>query len=62
MKCSTPSKVIQRLRLLYGQGIDLLTLAKNARTSVEMIERFYASELNAEMNVGMLQSRRQRVA
>ncbi len=48
-------------RLLYGQGIDLLTLAKNARTSVEMIERFYASELNAEMNVG-LQSRRQRVA
>jgi integrase len=49
-------------RLLYGQGIDLLTLAKNARTSVEMIERFYASELNAEMNVGMLQSRRQRVA
>jgi len=48
-------------RLLYGQGIDLLTLAKNARTSVEMIERFYASELNAEMNVGMLQSRRQRV-
>jgi integrase len=49
-------------RLLYGQGIDLLTLAKNARTSVEMIERFYASELNAEMNVGMLQSRRHRVA
>lgn len=45
-------------RLLYGHGIDLLTLAKNARTSVEMIERFYASELSAEMNVGMLHSRR----
>jgi integrase len=45
-------------RLLYGGGIDLLTLARNARTSVEMIERFYASELSAEMNVGMLQSRR----
>lgn len=45
-------------RLLYGQGIDLLTLARNARTSVEMIERFYASELSAEMNVGMLHSRR----
>jgi integrase len=45
-------------RLLYGQGIDLLTLAKNARTSVAMIEKFYASELNPEMNVGMLQSRR----
>ena len=45
-------------RLIYGQGIDLLTLAKNARTSVEMVERFYASELNAEMNVAMLHSRR----
>jgi integrase len=45
-------------RLLYGKGIDLLTLARNARTSVEMIEKFYASELTAEMNVGMLQSRR----
>jgi integrase len=45
-------------RLLYGKGIDLLTLAKNARTSVEMIEKHYASELTAEMNVGMLHSRR----
>ena len=46
-------------RLLYGQGIDMLTLARNARTSVNMIERFYASSLSGEMNVGMLQSRRQ---
>mgnify|MGYP006267498417 CR=1 FL=1 len=45
-------------RLLYGQGIDVLTLARNARTSVQMIERFYASALDGEMNVGMLQSRR----
>jgi hypothetical protein len=45
-------------RLVYGQGIDLLTLAKNARTSVEMVERFYASELDTELNVGMLQSKR----
>jgi len=45
-------------RLLYGQGIDMLTLARNARTSVQMIERFYASALDGEMNVGMLQSRR----
>jgi len=45
-------------RLLYGRGIDLLTLARNARTSVEMIERFYASQLTPEMNVGMLHSRR----
>lgn len=47
-------------RLLYGQGIDMLTLARNARTSVQMIERFYASSLDGEMNVDMLQSRRQR--
>jgi Phage integrase SAM-like domain len=45
-------------RLLYGKGIDLLTLARNARTSVEMIERFYASQLTPEMNIGLLQSRR----
>ncbi len=45
-------------RLLYGQGIDMLTLARNARTSVQMIERFYASALEGEMSVAMLQSRR----
>ncbi len=45
-------------RLLYGKGIDLLTLARNARTSVQMIEDFYASNLKAEMNIGLLQSRR----
>jgi len=50
------------LRLLYGQGIDMLTLARNARTSVNMVERFYASVLNGEMNVGLLQSRRGRVS
>ena len=45
-------------RLLYGEGIDMLTLARNARTSVDMIENFYASTLTGEMNIGMLQSRR----
>ncbi len=45
-------------RLLYGKGIDLLTLARNSRTSVQMIEKFYASQLTAEMNIGLLQSRR----
>jgi integrase len=45
-------------RLLYGQGIDMLTLARNARTSVQMIEKFYASALSGEMNVALLQSRR----
>lgn len=47
-------------RLIYGQGIDLLTLARNARTSVEMIEKFYSSNLQAEMNVDILQSKRTR--
>jgi integrase len=47
------------LRLLYGQGIDL---ARNARTSVNMVERFYASVLSGEMNVGLLQSRRSRAS
>jgi site-specific recombinase XerD len=45
-------------RLLYGKGIDLLTLARNARTSVQMVEHFYASQLTAEMNIDLLQSRR----
>ncbi len=46
-------------RLLYGQGIDMLTPARNARTSVQMIERFYASTLDGEMNVAMIQSKRE---
>lgn len=49
-------------RLVYGQGIDLLTLARNARTSVEMIEKFYASNLKAEMNIDLLQSKRTKFA
>jgi hypothetical protein len=48
-------------RLLYGEGLDLLTLARNARTSPEMIDRFYASHLQGEMNVGLIQSKRKRV-
>jgi hypothetical protein len=37
-------------RLLNAKDLDLLTLARNCRTSVEMIDRFYASSLMAEMN------------
>ena len=47
-------------RLLYGDGMDLLTLANNARTSPDMIARFYASQLTGEMNIDMIQSRRAR--
>lgn len=45
-------------RLLYGQGIDLLTLARNARTSVDVINRHYASTVTGEQNIALLQSRR----
>jgi hypothetical protein len=41
-----------------GESIDLLTLARNARTSVGMIERFYAKPLEGEMNVDKIQSMR----
>jgi hypothetical protein len=39
---------------------DHVTIAKNARTSVEMIERFYASDLTGEMNIGAIQGTRQK--
>ena len=43
-------------RLLHARDIDLLTLARAARTSVEMIDRYYASSLTAEMNRDKLHS------
>lgn len=43
-------------RLINGGDIDLLTLARNARTSVGMIDRFYGKHLNAEMNVEKIHS------
>lgn len=46
-------------RLLFGRDINLLTLAQNARTSVAMIERFYASQLEAGLVVSELHQRRQ---
>jgi len=47
-------------RLLFGEGMNTLVLARNARTSVEMIDRFYAKPLSGEMNIEMLQSRRRK--
>ena len=47
-------------RLLFGESINTLLLARNARTSVEMIDRFYAKPLSGEMNIEMLQSKRRR--
>jgi len=45
-------------RLLYGASIDTLKLARNARTSLERIDRFYAAPLMGEMAVAELQSKR----
>jgi hypothetical protein len=45
-------------RLMFGGDINLLTLARNARTSVGMIERFYASQLEAGHVVMQLHQKR----
>lgn len=47
-------------RLMLGDGVNTLALARNARTGVDMIDRFYAKPLSGEMNVEMLQSHRRR--
>lgn len=47
-------------RLMYGEKIDLITLARNGRTSPEMINEHYASQLQGEDNIDMLQSRRRK--
>jgi len=44
--------------LTKGDQVNLIALARNARTSTEMIDRFYAKHLTAEMNIEQLQSRR----
>ena len=43
-------------RITKGDNIDWNTLAQNARTSAEMITRFYGSHYQNEMNVAQLQS------
>jgi hypothetical protein len=43
---------------MFGRGVDTLSLARNARTSHEIIDRFYTAPLQGEMNVGKLQSKR----
>ncbi len=51
-------------RLLKGQNVDLLFLARNCRTSVAMIDRFYCRHLSAQMApekiIGMKTVRRSR--
>jgi hypothetical protein len=45
-------------RLIYGGDINLLTLARNARTSVDMIERFYASQLESSKVTAEIHSKK----
>jgi integrase len=43
-------------RILEGDHVDHLVLAKNAGTSIDQIERFYASHLQVSMKLANLQS------
>lgn len=47
-------------RLLHGQNVDLLMLARNAGTSVDQLERFYLSHADPAMKVENLHSMKQR--
>ena len=44
------------LRVLNGDNVDRMTLAKNAGTSVRMLERFYCNDLDPEAKIENLQS------
>ena len=44
------------LRILESENLDTLTLARNSRTSSEMLERFYTKHLQPEMMVEKIQS------
>jgi hypothetical protein len=44
------------LRVLKGDNVDLLALARNAGTSVRMLDRFYCSHLQPEQKLANLQS------
>ncbi len=47
-------------RYMYGEKVDLLVLARNARTSPEMIDKHYASKFSAVHNISILQSRKKK--
>ena len=48
------------LRVLQGDNVDRMVLAKNAGTSVRMLERFYCADLEPEAKIASLQSFRER--
>ena len=47
-------------RLTRGDSINSVTLARNARTSVEMIDKFYASQLTSDQNIQALHAVRKK--
>jgi hypothetical protein len=47
-------------RLTRGDTINSVTLARNARTSVEMIDKFYASQLTSDQNIQALHAVRKK--
>lgn len=47
-------------RILNGDNVDLLALAKNAGTGIPMLERFYLSHLDPAMKLANLQSFKRR--
>lgn len=49
------------LRIIEGDHVDPILLARNAGTSVEMLERFYSSRVSPLDNLENLQSRRRKV-
>ena len=60
-KYSKQGACIERFSLrgsVWGR-VDLLSLASDARTSVEMVEPFYSSNLAADLNIRLLQGRRE---
>lgn len=42
------------------EGADIYQVAKNCRTSVEMIQKFYAAHLKDELNASVINARRKR--
>jgi integrase len=47
------------LRLM--EGADIYQIAKNCRTSVEMIEKFYASHIKSTLDAAAINTRKQRI-
>jgi hypothetical protein len=43
-----------RLSLLSAEGADIYQIAKNCRTSVEMIKKYYAAHLKTQLDAAAI--------